>query len=336
MSPANGNDNEGNPKLQRPTYLVLQVTTKYAFDHIVSLIQSYLTEMNMYVKEKEMLSLNTRTRLAIIGTIDNWCPVSLWKTLHKDLERHMDNLQTSGWVDSKVCHHRIPIFLLQKNKMPMPKMNSLMSKQDAEFINYYERLHQCIVFELADEDWDWFKLIINDYMVNGHLKRVVSHQASILKLPHSQQSNFMMVRFLKSIKLQMSYAHYFRTIDCNRVQSLDYTIHVEVEQGVVRPYKNTNLHRKVLSMRLPPTQAGGQVLGNTFIDRAHMVHAGPAGDSCIFCARILKLMSSSCLTLLNVYALTYTSISVKRSTSHAGVVRQSSAPGLMTRRDSEQ
>jgi hypothetical protein len=29
-------------------------------------------------------------------------------------------------------------------------------------------------------------------------------------------------------------------------------------------------------MRLSPTQAGGQVLGNTFIDGAHMVLAGPA------------------------------------------------------------
>jgi hypothetical protein len=32
----------------------------------------------------------------------------------------------------------------------MPKMNSLMSKQDVEFIDYYERLRQCIVFKLAD------------------------------------------------------------------------------------------------------------------------------------------------------------------------------------------
>ncbi len=38
MSPANGNDDEGSPKLQCPTYLVLRVTTKYAFDHIVGLI----------------------------------------------------------------------------------------------------------------------------------------------------------------------------------------------------------------------------------------------------------------------------------------------------------
>jgi hypothetical protein len=221
MSPANGNNDEGNPKLQRPTYAVLQVTTKYAFDLIVSLIQSYLTEMNIFVKEKEMPSLNTRTCLAIIGTTADWCPVSLQKTLHKDLEHHEENLQMSGRVDAIFCHHGVPAFLLWKNEMQMPKMNSLMSKQDFEFINYYERLHQCIVFELADEDWDWFKLIINNHVVNGHLKRVVSHQASIFELPHGPQSNFMTVCLLKSIKLQMSYAQYFRTIDCNGVQSLD-------------------------------------------------------------------------------------------------------------------
>ncbi len=115
----------------------------------------------------------------------------------------------------------------------------------------------------------------------------------------------MMVRVLKSIKLQMLYAHYFGTIDCNRAQSLDYMIRVEVKQGKERPYKNTNLRQEVLLMQLPPTQAGGWVLGNTFIDGAHMVLAGPAtGDNCVFCTRTLKLMRSLCLTLPNIYALT--------------------------------
>jgi hypothetical protein len=75
--------------------------------------------------------------------------------------------------------------------------------------------------------------------------------------------------------LQMLYLHYFRTIDCNGVQSLDYMVCVEVESGKVRPYKNTNLQREVVSMRLPPTQVGVLVLGNTFIDEAHIVLAGP-------------------------------------------------------------
>jgi hypothetical protein len=34
MRPKNNKDDEGNPKLQYPTYVVLRVTTKYAFDHI--------------------------------------------------------------------------------------------------------------------------------------------------------------------------------------------------------------------------------------------------------------------------------------------------------------
>jgi hypothetical protein len=167
MSLANGNNDKGNPKLQCPTYVVLRVTTKFAFDHIVGLIQSYPTEMNMFVKEKEMPSLNIRTHLAIIGTTANWCLVSLQKTLHKKLEHHIENLQTSGRVDAKFCHHGVPAFLLWKNKMQMPKMNSLMSKQDVEFIDYYERLRQCIVCKLADKDWDWFELIINNYVCDN-------------------------------------------------------------------------------------------------------------------------------------------------------------------------
>ncbi len=111
--------------------------------------------------------------------------------------------------------------------------------------------------------------------MNGHLKHVVSCQASILEPPHGLQSNFMMVCFLKSIKLQMLYAHYFTTINCNGVQSLDYMINMEVEQGKDRPYKNTNIQHEMLSMRFPPTQAGRQVLGNTFFDGAHMVLTGP-------------------------------------------------------------
>jgi hypothetical protein len=93
-------------------YVVLQVTTKYAFDHIVGLIQSYLTEMNMFVKEKEMSSLNTRTHLAIMRTTTYWCAVSLRKTLHKDLEHHVEKLQTSGRVDAKFCHHRVTYALV--------------------------------------------------------------------------------------------------------------------------------------------------------------------------------------------------------------------------------
>ncbi len=97
------------------------------------------------------------------------------------------------WVDTKFHHHRVLSFLLWKNKMWMPKMNSLMSKQDVEFINYYERLRQCTIFELADEDWDWLKLVINNFVVNGHLKRVDSCQASILEIQSRNRTQIVLV-----------------------------------------------------------------------------------------------------------------------------------------------
>ena len=147
MSPANGKDKDGNPKLQRPTYVVLQITTKYVFEHIVGLIQSYLTEMNVYVKEKEIPSLNMKTRRAIIGTTADWCPVSLRITLLKDLEQHVEILQKSARVERRFQGLGVPAFLLRKKNMQMPKMNTLLRKQDVKFIDYYERLCQYMVFE---------------------------------------------------------------------------------------------------------------------------------------------------------------------------------------------
>jgi hypothetical protein len=53
MSLANRKDDEEKPKLQHPTYVVLRCTTKYTFERIVGLIQSCLTEVNMFLKERE-------------------------------------------------------------------------------------------------------------------------------------------------------------------------------------------------------------------------------------------------------------------------------------------
>ncbi len=96
-------------------------------------------------------------------------------------------------------------------------------------------------------------------------------------------------------------------------------IRVEVEQGEVRPYRNTNLCQEVLSMRLPQTQAGEQVLGNTFIDGAHMVLAGLPGDNCVFCTRILKLMSI-CVLLCQMSMRSHIPVSPQREALHTQVL----------------
>jgi hypothetical protein len=77
-------------------------------------------------------------------------------------------------------------------------------------------------------------------------------------------------------------------------------------------------------------------LGNTFIDGAHMVLAGPARGQLHLLYQNSEVNEQFLSYLPNVYVLTYTSISAKRSTSHTGVVMQSLAPGLKPRIDSEQ
>jgi hypothetical protein len=182
MSPAFGTDDDGNPRVQRPTYVVFRVYTKYDFDHVIGLIQSSLYEMNVIVKIKDMPSLNTRTRMALIGTTLEWCPVSIHDVLSKALTKHAEKLQKSGCLDLKHRNKPAPPFSLRKNNMKMPKMNHLLSKTDVDFIDYYQKLRQCLVFELADDDWEWFQLLMADFVAGGNMKRVVSRQASTLVL----------------------------------------------------------------------------------------------------------------------------------------------------------
>ena len=211
MSPAFGTDDNGNPRVQRPTYVVFRIYTKYDFDHVIGLIQSSLYEMNVIVKIKDMPSLNTRTRMAIIGTTSEWCPVSIHEALSKALMKYAEKIHKSGCLDVKHRNKTVPPFSLRKNKMKMPKMNHLLSKTDVEFIDYYQKLRQCLVFELADDDLEWFQLLMADFVAGGNMKRVVSRQASTLVLPlGADSSDSATTRFLKAIKLQMSNAHHFR------------------------------------------------------------------------------------------------------------------------------
>jgi hypothetical protein len=197
MSPIFGTDDDGNPRVQRPTYVVLRVYTKYDFDHVIGLIQSYLHEINIIVKIKDMPSLNTRTRMAIIRTTSEWCPVSLHEALSKALTKHAEKIHKSGCLDIKHWNKPVPPFSLRKNKMKMPKMNNLLSKTDVVFIDYYQKLQQCLVFELADNDWEWFQLLVADFVAGGNMKRVFSRQASTLVLPMGgDSSNHTTTRFL--------------------------------------------------------------------------------------------------------------------------------------------
>jgi hypothetical protein len=142
-----------------------------------------------------------------------------------------------------------------------------VSKQDAEFINYFERFCNCNVIEVANADWPWMKRLMEDFTQAGKLKRSVSRQASILELTHGVQTGFANTKFLKGLRMQMLYNHYYRTSDFTGVLSLDYPIRVEVDRGHKTPFKNAHLRRELMCLCLPPAPDGTK--GNNFIDGIH-------------------------------------------------------------------
>ncbi len=64
---------------------------------------------------------------------------------------------------------------------------------------------------------------MENFTLAGKLKRAVSQKASILELTHGLQSGFANTRFLKGLKMQMSYNSFYRTSNFAGVTSLDYS-----------------------------------------------------------------------------------------------------------------
>ncbi len=175
--------------------------TKYLFSHLVGLIQPSLNLLNVSLKKKDMPYLNTKTQFALVGTTNKWCPTAIQQMLHKELEKRIDSMKKDGQLCNEYSNCKIPPFFIPKTKMRLPKMD-MVSKQDMEFVNYFERLRNCYVIMVADADWPWMKGLMEGFFLVGKLKRTISHQASILELTHGQQSSFANRRFLKGKKLR--------------------------------------------------------------------------------------------------------------------------------------
>jgi hypothetical protein len=126
---------------------------------------------------------------------------------------------------------------------------------------------------------------MESFATGGHLKWVISKQASILELPQGLVGSMTNTRFLKSIKKQMSYNHNFKTMEITGVQALMLAVKVEVEPGFERPYKQSHPCQELLSLRLPPIPNG--TLGAVFIDGAHEILTGPGRENVqiLFCNR---------------------------------------------------
>jgi hypothetical protein len=268
-----GKDAKENLKTQCPTYVFMRILTHLLFSHVVGLIQPNLNQINVNVKEKEMPYLDTKTQYTIVGATNGWCLSALQVILTKELTQHIAWLHDGGYLVTEDQDKKLPPLMIRRTKIKLPQMDTLICKEDVEFINYFAWLRQCNVLEVADIDWGWMKTLMESFATGGHLKQVISKQASILELPHGNVGSMTNTRFLKSIKKQMSYNHNFKTMEITGVQALTLAVRVEVEPGLEHPYKQSHLCQELLLLRLPPIP--NRTLGVVFINGAHEILTGP-------------------------------------------------------------
>jgi hypothetical protein len=205
--------------------------------------------------------------------LNEWCPSALKQVLVDALDKHIESVPNEGGsLSAEFASREVPPFSIWKTKVRVPKLDKL-GAEDAEFINYFERLRNCNVVEVADADWDWMRMLMLHFTSAGKMKCTISQQESVLELHYGPQSSSTEVRFLKSLRLQMWYNHFYRTSDLGGVACLDYSVRVEVEPSHHVPFKKMTLWRELMCMKLPPKEDG--TLGDGFIDGAHSIFMGP-------------------------------------------------------------
>ncbi len=87
--------------------------TTYLFSHIIGLIQLSLNLLNISLKEMEMPYLDTKTRFAIVGTTNEWCPGALLETLKKEPTKHIDSMKKDSQLYGKFSNQELPPFLVR-------------------------------------------------------------------------------------------------------------------------------------------------------------------------------------------------------------------------------
>ncbi len=118
-----------------------------------------------------------------MGTTNVWCSSVLHVILTKELPQHIAELQDGGYLAAEDQEKELPLLMIRRAKLKLSQMDTLICKEDVEFINYFARLQQCNVLEVADTDWIWMRTLMESFATGGHLKWVIIKQASILELP---------------------------------------------------------------------------------------------------------------------------------------------------------
>jgi hypothetical protein len=132
-----GKDAEGNLKTQCQMYVFMRILTNLLFSHVVGLIQPNLNQINANVKEKETPYLNMKMQYAIVGTTNDWCSSALQVVLTKELTQHIAQLQDGCYLAGEDKKKDFSPFMIWRANLKLPQMDTLICKEDVEFINYF-------------------------------------------------------------------------------------------------------------------------------------------------------------------------------------------------------
>jgi hypothetical protein len=248
LAPVWGSDKDGKPKKQPSVFVHIKLHTKFEREWLFGHIMGRLGDEGILLKVKPFPYLDTKTRIAIVGTSNSFCPVALLDRLHDGLAKHEEWIQANEKKNLQYADQPFPPFLIRKSNVKMPNMTDITS-EDATFVEYFQSLRNGPVFEVAEADWPRFKVVTDSAESRGMVKEWVSKDAHFLELLYGNNSNPSKIEFFKTIKAHMNYNHAYRQLDIKGVKFLDYTFRVEKKDKAEKPpYKKSTLRRELLNL----------------------------------------------------------------------------------------
>ena len=89
------------------------------------MIKPNLNHINVVLKEKEMPYLDTKTRLAIVGTTNKWCPTALKQVLKDALDKHIKSVCNNGSsLSAEFASREVPPFMYGRPKLELRTRSS--------------------------------------------------------------------------------------------------------------------------------------------------------------------------------------------------------------------
>jgi len=102
LAPVWGNDREGKPKKQPSFFVHIKIHTKFDIGWLFGHIMGRLGDEEILLKVKHFPYLDAKTRIAIVGTSNDFCPAALLDRLHEGLSKHEAWIQANK-KKSTVC-----------------------------------------------------------------------------------------------------------------------------------------------------------------------------------------------------------------------------------------